>query len=90
MTTVDAYLERIGAERPDVLDPDALARLQHAHLVALPLTGFMESMLVGVAPTDPLTFGSISAVFVGVAALACWVPARRAAHVDPVTALRDE
>ena len=36
MTTVDAYLERIGAERPDVLDLDALARLQHAHLVAVP------------------------------------------------------
>jgi N-hydroxyarylamine O-acetyltransferase len=37
MTTVDAYLERIGAERPDVLDLDALARLQHAHLVAVPV-----------------------------------------------------
>lgn len=36
MTTVDAYLDRIGAERPDVLDLDALARLQHAHLVAVP------------------------------------------------------
>ncbi|NDH87779.1 MAG: hypothetical protein EBY61_03920 [Actinobacteria bacterium] len=36
MTTVDVYLERIGAERPDVLDLDALARLQHAHLVAVP------------------------------------------------------
>lgn len=36
MTTVDAYLARIGAERPDVLDLDALARLQHAHLVAVP------------------------------------------------------
>jgi ABC-type antimicrobial peptide transport system permease subunit len=59
-------------------------------LVAFPLTGFMESMLVGVTPTDPLTFGSISAVFVAVAAVACWVPARRAAHVDPVTALRDK
>jgi putative ABC transport system permease protein len=59
-------------------------------LVAIPLTGFMESMLVGVTPTDPLTFGSISAVFVCVAAVACWLPARRAAHVDPITALRDE
>ena len=36
MTTVDAYLERIGAEQPDVLDLGALARLQHAHLVAVP------------------------------------------------------
>jgi putative ABC transport system permease protein len=59
-------------------------------LIAVPLTGFMESMLVGVTATDPLTFAAISAVFVGVAAVACWVPARRAAHVDPVTALRDE
>jgi putative ABC transport system permease protein len=59
-------------------------------VVAFPLTGFMESMLVGVTPTDPLTFGAISGVFVAVAAVACYVPARRAAHVDPVTALRDE
>ncbi|MEO0493711.1 MAG: arylamine N-acetyltransferase [Actinomycetota bacterium] len=36
MTTVDAYLERIGAERPDTLDLAALAQLQHAHLVAVP------------------------------------------------------
>lgn len=59
-------------------------------LVAAPLTGFMESMLVGVTPTDPLTFGSISALFVVVAAVACYLPARRATFVDPVTALRGD
>ncbi len=59
-------------------------------VAAVPMTGFMESMLVGVTPTDPLTFAAIASVFLGVAALACWIPARRAAHVDPVRALRDE
>jgi predicted permease len=59
-------------------------------LVAVPLTGFMESMLVGVTPTDPLTFAGISGVFVAVALVACYVPARRAALVDPVRALREE
>jgi putative ABC transport system permease protein len=58
--------------------------------VAFPLTGVMESMLVGVTPTDPLTFGAISALFVAVAAVACWIPARRASHVDPIRALRQE
>ena len=59
-------------------------------IAAVPLTRFMESMLVGVTPTDPLTFGGISAVFVAVAAVACYLPARRATFVDPVSALREE
>lgn len=59
-------------------------------LAALPLTGFMESMLVGVPHNDPATFATISAVFVTVAAVACYLPARRATFVDPVKALRDE
>jgi putative ABC transport system permease protein len=50
----------------------------------------MTSMLVGVAPTDPLTFASIAVVFLGIAALASWLPARRAARLDPTGALRDE
>jgi putative ABC transport system permease protein len=59
-------------------------------LVSLPLTRVMESLLVGVAPTDPLTFAGISMLFVAVAAMACYLPARRATHVDPVSALREE
>jgi len=47
-------------------------------------------MLVGVSPSDPLTYLSIAVLFVSVAAFACWLPARRAAALDPVVALRDE
>ncbi len=57
---------------------------------ALVLTQLMESMLVNVTPTDPLTFASIAGVFAAVAALACWVPAWRATRVDPVGALSAE
>jgi putative ABC transport system permease protein len=59
---------------------------------ALALTGVMEkaNMLVGTAPTDPLTYVAISILFVGIAALACWIPARRAASLDPNAALRQE
>jgi putative ABC transport system permease protein len=47
-------------------------------------------MLVDVKPTDPLTFGAIVVVFLGIAAAACWIPARRAAGMDPNVALRQE
>jgi predicted permease len=57
---------------------------------ALGLTRVMRSLLVGVTPTDPLTFVAIGAGFLVVAAGACWIPARRATHVDPVVALRGE
>jgi ABC-type antimicrobial peptide transport system permease subunit len=54
------------------------------------LTRFMEGLLVGVPATDPVTFAGISAVFVAVAALACYLPARRATRVQPVQALGSE
>jgi putative ABC transport system permease protein len=53
-------------------------------------TRFLSSLLYGVAAWDPITFGSIATLLAGVAFLACWIPARRAARVDPVTALRSE
>lgn len=45
---------------------------------------------MGGGATDPLTFVAISVVCLGIAALACWIPARRAANLDPVFALREE
>jgi putative ABC transport system permease protein len=47
-------------------------------------------MLVGVGATDPLTFGAMTVIFLALATVACWVPARRAARLDPNEALRDE
>jgi ABC-type antimicrobial peptide transport system permease subunit len=57
---------------------------------AFALTRVMRGMLVGVAPTDPMTFVAVALLFCVIAALACWLPARRAAGLDPLTALRDE
>ena len=59
-------------------------------VAAASATRVMSSMLVGVTATDPATFASIAMLFMLVAAVACWLPARRAAKLNPVTALRDE
>jgi predicted permease len=57
---------------------------------AFALTRLMESMLFEVSATDPVTFGTVTALMLGVAGMAMWLPARRAARVDPVEALRGE
>ena len=57
---------------------------------ALGLTRAMTSMLVAIQPTDPLTYGAIIVLFMAIAAAACWIPAFRAAGLDPTVALRQE
>jgi len=57
-------------------------------LASFGLTRFMENMLFGVTPTDPLTFAAIVALLGLVALLACLIPAQRAMRVDPIVVLR--
>lgn len=87
----------LGAETRDVLR----LVLRQGLTLALPgvvlgvtaafgLTRLMQSFLFGISATDPLTFFIVALFLTGVALLACWFPARRAAKVDPMIALRGE
>lgn len=57
---------------------------------ALGLTRLMSSMLFNVKPTDPATFAAVAAFLCGIGLFACYLPAHRAAKVDPIVALRYE
>jgi putative ABC transport system permease protein len=59
-------------------------------LAAFGLTRLMKAMLIGVRASDPATYGAMVLLFLLIAALSSWIPARRAAALDPVKALREE
>jgi putative ABC transport system permease protein len=59
-------------------------------IAAFALTRGMTTMLVGVKATDPATFATMAVVFFAIAAMASWLPAWRAASLDPTAALREE
>ena len=67
-----------------------LAGLGVGLIAALALTRVLRSLLFGVSPADPLTYAVISMVLALAAFAACWLPARRAARLEPMTALRHE
>nr|AYM52785.1 hypothetical protein [Simulacricoccus ruber] len=68
----------------------ALAGVMLGLAGAFGLSRVMASVLHGVAPTDPVTFGAVALLLLGVALLACYLPARRVLGVDPALALRAE
>jgi ABC-type antimicrobial peptide transport system permease subunit len=86
----------LGAQRGDILRLIILQGLRLSAVgialgivAAIVLGRVMTSMLVGVKPTDPVTFAGITAVFLTITILASWLPARRAAGLDPKTALHE-
>lgn len=59
-------------------------------LASIAFTRLLKGLLFGINASDPLTFAVIAGLLVGVALLACWIPARRATKVNPLEALRSE
>jgi len=57
---------------------------------AIALSRTVQGLLFGVTATDPTTLGTVAAMLLGVALVACYIPAWRATRVDPTTALRSE
>ena len=87
----------LGADKGDVSNlilkegmKPAAAGIAAGLLGAFFTTQILKSFLFGTAPTDPLTFCLVPILLLGVAALACYIPAARAARIDPTVALRTE
>ena len=87
----------LGAQRSDVLllvlgEGARMAALGVGMGIAasLAITRLMSTLLFGISATDPMTFAGVAIFLSLVALLACYIPARRAMHVDPMVALRDE
>jgi ABC-type antimicrobial peptide transport system permease subunit len=87
----------LGAQRADVMRMVLLQGLRLAAaggavgcVGALIVSRLMAGLLYGVRPTDPLTFAGVATLLIGVALLACYIPARRAMRVDPMVALHYE
>lgn len=87
----------VGAQRSDVLSMVvgggmklALVGVAIGLAAAMALSRLLETMLFQVAPSDPASYGATALLLLVVAALACYVPARRAMRVDPIVALRQE
>jgi predicted permease len=87
----------LGAQRIDVLKLVVMQGFKKALIgigigiaAALALTRFLSSVLFHVRPADPVAFVTVALFLTGMALLACYIPARRAAKVDPMVALRHE
>lgn len=87
----------LGANKSDVLSLIIHGGLRLTLLgvaiglvVAFGLTRYLSSLLYSVKATDPVTFLGVAMGLIGVALLACWLPARRASRVDPMEALRNQ
>ncbi len=67
-----------------------LAGVSIGLLLAFVVARSLGNVFVGVSPTDPVTYAGVSLLLMAVALIACWIPARRVMHVDPMVALRYE
>jgi ABC-type antimicrobial peptide transport system permease subunit len=68
----------------------ALAGLLLGLLAAVAVSRSVSAILFGVSPTDPVIYATTSVALLAIALLACWLPARRAARLSPIEALRSE